>query len=70
MDLDSRVDRLEHEWRLAYEAGESARAEFERSPAACSDQLERVRARIDAAELRKAVIMAEIEVLEHSLSAN
>jgi hypothetical protein len=70
LDLDGRIEALELEWRLAYEAGLQARAEIECTPAntladkrivsMAGDRLERL-------EAQKARIMAKIERLEESL---
>ena len=70
LDLDGRIEALELEWRLAYEAGLQARAEIESTPAhtladkrivsMAGDRLERL-------EAQKARIMAKIERLEESM---
>jgi hypothetical protein len=70
LDLDGRIEALELEWRLAYEAGLQARAQIESTPAntladkrivsMAGDRLERL-------EAQKARIMAKIERLEESL---
>jgi hypothetical protein len=70
LDLDGRIEALELEWRLAYEAGLQARAQIESTPAdtladkrivsMAGDRLERL-------EAQKARIMAKIERLEESM---
>jgi hypothetical protein len=70
LELDCRIEALELEWRLAYEAGQQARAEIESTTAntladrriisLAGDRLERL-------EARKARIMAKIERLEDGM---
>jgi hypothetical protein len=69
-DLDSQMNRLELEWRQAYEASIVARADYQ-SLAACTsadaDLQDLARERLDRAEALKARIMAKIERLESSM---
>ena len=73
LDLDSRIEELEVEWRLAYEAGLQARAEIESTP---ENTLEDRRIislageRLERVEEQKARIMAKIERLEDSMLGN
>jgi hypothetical protein len=69
-DLDGHMNDLELEWRQAYEAGVSARMDFQ--ALATSDQpnadlIARARDRLERAEALKARIMAKIERLEDTM---
>ncbi len=69
-DVDSQMNNLELEWRVAYEASMVDRAEYQAlaaSPAANADLLDAARERLDRAEALKARIMAKIERLEDSI---
>lgn len=70
LDLDLRLSELESEWRLAYEASISARADYQRlaaMPGADVALLDSVRERQDRAEACKARIMERMERLEAEL---
>jgi hypothetical protein len=70
LDLDGRIEALELEWRLAYEAGQQARAEIEAtSPNTLEDRriLSLAGERLERLEVQKARIMAKIERLEDSM---
>jgi hypothetical protein len=70
LDLDGRIEALELEWRLAYEAGQQARAEIEStSPNTLEDRriLSLAGERLERWEVQKARIMAKIERLEDSM---
>jgi hypothetical protein len=70
LELDGRIEALELEWRLAYEAGRQARAEIESTPAdTLADRriLSLAGERLERLEAQKARIMAKIERLEDSL---
>ncbi|MEA3174391.1 MAG: hypothetical protein QOF42_1802 [Gammaproteobacteria bacterium] len=70
LDLDGRIEALELEWRLAYEAGQLARAEIEStSPNTLEDRriLSLAGERLERLEVQKARIMAKIERLEDSM---
>jgi hypothetical protein len=69
-DLDSRMNNLEQEWRLAYETGIVARADYQSlatGPMTDSKLLDLARDRLERTEALKARIMAKIERLEDSL---
>jgi hypothetical protein len=69
-DLDSRMNNLEQEWRLAYESSIVARADYQSlaaGPKTDSKLLDLARDRLDRTEALKARIMAKIERLEDSL---
>ena len=70
LDLDAQINNLEGEWRVAYDAGIVARAEYEclasgRSPGV--DALRGARERLARAESKKSQIMAKIERLEERM---
>jgi hypothetical protein len=70
LDLDGRIEALELEWRLAYEAGQQARAEIESTfPNTLEDRriLSLAGERLERWEVQKARIMAKIERLEDSM---
>ena len=70
LELDGRIEALELEWRLAYEAGRQAREEIESTPAdtlAARRILSLAGERLERMEARKARIMAKIERLEDSM---
>jgi hypothetical protein len=70
LELDGRIEALELEWRLAYEAGRQARAEIESTPVdTLADRriLSLAGERLERLEAQKARIMAKIERLEDSL---
>jgi hypothetical protein len=69
-DLDSRMNNLEQEWRLAYESSIVARADYQSlaaGPKTDTKLLDLARDRLDRTEALKARIMAKIERLEDSL---
>jgi hypothetical protein len=69
-DLDSRMNNLEQEWRLAYESSIVARADYQSlaiGPKTDSKLLDLARDRLERTEALKARIMAKIERLEDSL---
>jgi hypothetical protein len=69
-DLDLHMNRLEGEWRQAYESSIVARADYQSlaaSPKANADLLDQARERLDRAEALKARIMAKIERLEDTM---
>jgi hypothetical protein len=70
LELDSRMDDLELEWREAREASIIARAEhlvLGANPEANADLINIVRDRLRRAETREARIYAKIELLEDSM---
>jgi hypothetical protein len=70
LDIDSRMSSLELEWREAYEASISLRAEYQAlsaDPKANADLLIRALDRIDRTEALKSRIMGKIERLEDSI---
>jgi hypothetical protein len=70
LELDGRIEAMELEWRLAYEAGRQARAEIESTPAdtlAGRRILSLAGERLERLEAQKARIMAKIERLEDSM---
>jgi hypothetical protein len=70
LDLDAHMNNLETEWRQAYEASISARADYEAlaaAPKSNPDLLDRAHARLDRSEALKARIMAKIERLEDNI---
>ena len=72
-DLDSRMSKLESEWRQAYESSLAARAELRaltQVAEAESFALQRACERLDQAEALKARIMAGIERLEERMLGN
>jgi hypothetical protein len=72
-DLDSRMSKLESEWRQAYESSLAARAELRalsKVAEAKSFALERACERLDQAEALKSRIMAGIERLEERMLGN
>ena len=72
-DLDSRMNNLEQEWRLAYESSIVARADYQSlvtGPRTDSKLLDLARDRLERTEALKARIMAKIERLEDSLLGN
>jgi hypothetical protein len=69
-DLDTQMTSLELEWRVAYEDGMLARADYQSlaaSKSANAERLDRARERLDRAEALKARIMGKIERLEDNL---
>jgi hypothetical protein len=72
LGLDGQLDSLELEWRVAYDASITARAEYQELAARGSagvELLEPARERLERTEARKSRIMAKIERLERSLLA-
>ena len=70
LELDGKINNLELEWRLAYDASIVARAEYQTLAANASstvDLIDLARERLERAEARKARIMAKIERLEDML---
>jgi hypothetical protein len=70
LDLDARMNKLELEWRQAYETSIVARADYQSlaaGPKANADLLDQARERLDRAEALKARIMAKIERLEDTM---
>jgi hypothetical protein len=70
LDIDSEMSRLETEWRHAYEASISARADYQAlagSPTVNADLLDVALERLDRAEALKARVMTRIERLENSI---
>jgi hypothetical protein len=64
------MNKLEHEWRLVYDDGNVARAEYRALAAvlgANAAELETLRERLNRAEAKKARIMAKIERLEDTM---
>jgi len=69
-DIDAQMVQLETEWRQAYEASISARADYQALAAvrkSNADLLDHARERLDRAEALKARIMVKIERLEDAL---
>ena len=69
-DLDSRMSRLETEWRQAYETGIAARAELQAlatTPKPSASAVAKAQTRLERAEGAKAHIMAKIERLEERM---
>ena len=67
LDLDEQINRLEFEWRLAYDASIAARAEFQTmtaNPTIDVERLDAARERLERTEESRAQIMAKIERLE------
>ncbi len=70
LDIDMQMNDLELEWRSAYEASISARADYQslaQSIAANAEHLDLARERLDRAEALKARIMVKIERLEEAM---
>jgi hypothetical protein len=70
LELDGRIEALELEWRLAYEAGQQARAEIESTTTntmANRRIISLAGERLERLEAQKARIMAKIERLEDSM---
>jgi hypothetical protein len=70
LELDSRIDELELEWRQAHEARIIARAELlalAANPGANAPALSLVRERLRRAEASEARIFSKIELLEDSM---
>jgi hypothetical protein len=70
LDLDAHVNKLEMEWRQAYEAGLIARDDYQAlatSPKADTVLLQQARQRLDGIEGTKLRIMAKIERLEDTM---
>jgi predicted Zn-dependent protease len=70
LELDSRMDDLELEWREAREASIIARAEYlalRANPEANAPLISTARDRLRRAETREARIDAKIELLEDSM---
>jgi hypothetical protein len=70
LDLDAHMNKLELEWRRAYESGVVARAEYQAlaaAPKANAHLIVPARDRLDRTEALKARIMAKIERLEDSI---
>jgi hypothetical protein len=70
LDLDTRMNDLELEWRQVYEASIVARADYQAlaaNPKPKAHLLDAARERLDRAEALKARIMAKIERLEDIL---
>jgi hypothetical protein len=66
-DFEFRLNRLEAEWRVAYEASRLAGADFltiSASPDVRFAEVQKARQRLDAAEELKAQILAKIERFE------
>ncbi len=73
LDIDTQLINLESEWRQAYEASITARAEYQHlamDRKVGAAQLDRARERLDKTEAMKERIMARIERLEDSLLGN
>jgi hypothetical protein len=69
-DLDLRMNGLEREWRQAYEASISARADYQSmalDPRVNPTRLHKARVHLDRTEALKARVMAKIECLEDSV---
>jgi hypothetical protein len=69
-DLDSRMSRLESEWRQAYETSNAARAELQALatvPKSSASMIAKAQLRLERAEGLKARIMEKIERLEDSV---
>jgi hypothetical protein len=69
-DLDTQMNDLETEWRQVFEAGVTARADYQSlaaKGAASAKLLQRARERLDRAEALQARIMAKIECLENRM---
>jgi hypothetical protein len=69
-DLDLQMSSLEREWRQAYEASMSARADYQflaSSRDATADVLCKAREHLDRTEALKARVMAKIGRLEDSV---
>jgi hypothetical protein len=70
LDLDTQMNNLEAEWRLAYESSIVARADYQSLVAGSksnADLLDMALARLERLEVQKARIMARIERLEDSV---
>jgi hypothetical protein len=70
IDLDAKINHLELEWRLAYDASIVARAEYQGLAAkskAGAQALDLARERLEQAEAKKSRIMAKIERLEDAM---
>ena len=69
-DLDSKMSKLESEWREAYEISVAARAELQAlaaTPKPSASIVAKTQVRLERAEGLKARIMAKIERLEDSV---
>ena len=69
-DLDTRMSRLEREWRQVYDSSMAAREDYQILAASAKvggNLLGMARARLDRAEEAQARIMAKIERLENIL---
>ena len=70
VDLDSKINNLEVEWRVAYDASIVARAEYQALAAGRStrvDVLDLARERLERTESKKTQVMTKIELLEASM---
>lgn len=69
LDLDGKINNLELEWRLAYDASIAARAEYQALAAkgAGAQVLDMARERLERTEALKARILTKIERLEDNL---
>jgi hypothetical protein len=69
-DLDTQMNNLEAEWRLAYESSIVARADYQSLVAGSksnADLVDRALACLERLEVQKERIMAKIERLEDSM---
>jgi hypothetical protein len=70
VDLDVKINNLEVEWRVAYDASIAARAEYQALAARRTtrvDVLDLARERLERTESKKTQIMTKIELLEESM---
>jgi hypothetical protein len=70
VDLDSKINNLEVEWRVAYDASIVARAEYQTLAASRLtrlDVLDVARERLERTESKKTQVMTKIELLEASM---
>ncbi len=69
-DLDAKINNLELEWRMVYDASIIARAEYQALAAkrsASVEALDLARERLERSEAKKARILAKIERLEDNM---
>jgi hypothetical protein len=70
VDLDVKINNLEVEWRVAYDASIAARAEYQALAARRTtrvDVLDLARERLERTESKKTHLMTKIELLEESM---
>jgi cell division septum initiation protein DivIVA len=70
IDLDAKINNLELEWRVAYEASIVARADYQRlaaKPKVGVEAIDAAREHLEQAEAKKSRIMAKIERLEDAM---